>query len=109
MNKKTLTTKIIKDSNNYLQKIKPKSSKNLLENDIIITQDIARWLIIWQECFLNTIIQNTNHYREKQKEYEEWKKDKPLTNTAQIEKISTHLSIPYDVLIIHIFPTLKQK
>ena len=73
MKKKLITSKIERNIKKYLQKIKPKSSKNLKQKNIEIILDIIFWLIWGQECFLNTIVQNTKYYQKKLKEYEKWK------------------------------------
>ena len=91
MKKKTITTKIKLDINNFLKEFKIKSSKFLPKIKIDKIFDFIYWLIWWQECFLNTIFQNTKHYKNKQNDFSNWKRWKPLKNSSGIEKLSSYL------------------
>ena len=88
MKKKTITTKLKADITNFLNEFKPKSSKTLPKIKIDKIFDFLYWLICWQECYLNTVSQNTMHYEKKQKEFSNWKRKKSLRNTAWINKLS---------------------
>jgi hypothetical protein len=62
--------KLRKNFKNFLQKIKPKSSKNLPKKHITIIQDILFGLVKGQKCFLNTIVKNTQHYQKSLKKFQ---------------------------------------
>ena len=85
--------KLGKNFKNFLQKIKPKSSKNLPKKQIMIIQDILFGLVKGQKCFLNTIVKNTQHYKKSLKNFQKWKSKKKLSKVAQIEKLSKYLEL----------------
>ncbi len=91
MKKKTITNKLKQDINNFLNEFKPKTSKNIPKVKKNKIFDFLYWLICWQECYLNTVFQNTMHYEKKQKEFSNGKRIKPLRNTAWIDKLSNYL------------------
>ena len=91
MKKTTIATKIYKNIKVYLKKIKPKSSKNLSNRLITVIQDIVLWVILWQKCFLNTIVENTYHYKNSLKRCNKKEKDTPLWKLSQIDKLSSYL------------------
>lgn len=91
MKKVNITTKIQENITDFIKKINPESKKSKTKKEIPKVQDFLRWLICWQECYLNTIFENTKHYKDKQKEFESKKRKKTLSKSAWIEKLSWYL------------------
>lgn len=86
-----ITIKITKNIKNFIQKIKPKSSKNLSKKNINIIWDILYGLVKGQKCFLNTIVENMKYYKDSLKETKAGKRKKALNKISQINKISKYL------------------
>jgi len=91
MENKIIRWIIHKDVNNYLKKITPKRASNLKKKGIWVIMDIIFGLIVWQKCFLNTIVQNMQHYLDCLAEYKKGLRKKSLSKPAQIGKISDYL------------------
>ena len=89
---KKLNIKLWQDFNSFYEKIKPKSSKNYSKKKNLIFWDILYGLTMGQKCFLNTIVQNMNHYTNSLKNFKTWKINKILSKTSQIAKISEYLN-----------------
>ena len=90
---KKINAKLGKDFKNFYSKIKPKSSKNYSKKTILIIWDILFGLTKGQECFLNTIVQNMEHYKNNLWDFKNWKTKKILSKVSQISKISEYLSL----------------
>lgn len=90
---KKINIKLGLNFKNFYWKIKPKSSKNLSKKNIWIIWDILLGLTKGQKCFLNTIVQNMNHYKFNLDNFKNWKAAKILSKVSQIAKISEYLNI----------------
>lgn len=88
---KKIDIKLGQNINDFLKKIKPKSSKNYSKKKIWIMWDIILGLIKGQSCFLNTIVQWMKHYQKSYDWVKKWKKGKGLSKISQIDKISEYL------------------
>lgn len=96
---KKIDIKLWIDFKNFFSKIKPKSSKKITLKTINVLWDIIYGLIKWQKCFLNTIVENMEHYSSNLKKYKQWNKNKELSKIAQIDKISNYLNIDLSKII----------
>jgi len=90
---KKISIKLWKNIKTFLWKIKPKSSKNYSKKWVNTISDILFGLIKGQECFLNTIVQNMKHYKDKLNDFNNWKRKKILSKMPQIAKISEYLNL----------------
>lgn len=90
---KKISIKLSKNIKTFLWKIKPKSSKNYSKKWINAIYDILFGLIKGQECFLNTIVQNMEHYKNKLNDFNNWNRKKILSKNPQISKISESLNL----------------
>jgi len=80
--------KLDKDLFEYLEKIKPRFSKEFTREDWNKQKELLYGLIAGQSCYLNTIMENSPNYLEQAAQ------GKLLDKCAQIEKGSKHLSQP---------------
>ena len=90
---KKISIKLWKNIKSFLLKIKPKSSKNYSKKSINNIWDILFGLIKGQKCFLNTIVQNMEHYKNSLNNFKNWNRAKALSKNPQISKISESLNI----------------
>lgn len=90
---KKIYIKLWKNIKTFLWKIKPKSSKNYSKKWIDVISDILFGLIKGQECFLNTIVQNMEYYKNKLNDFNNWDREKILSKNPQISKISEYLNL----------------
>jgi len=90
---KKISIKLWKNIKDFLWKIKPKSSKNYSKKWINSIWNIIFGLIKGQKCFLNTIVQNMEHYKNSLEDFSTWKRKKILSKNPQIAKISENLNI----------------
>lgn len=96
---KKINIKLDKNIKKFFLKIKPKSSKNNSKKNIDIIFDITLGLIKGQSCFLNTIVQNMEHYKDKLNDFNNWKRIKFLSKNPQIAKISEYLNVDLSKII----------
>ena len=89
---KKIDIKLWKDFKNFFEKIKPKSSKNIPKKTINIIWDILYGITKWQECFINTIVENMDYYISSLEKSKKWSVKKGLSKTPQIAKISEYLN-----------------
>lgn len=78
--------KLNKDIMNYLEGIRPRFTKDYIQDDWNKQKEILYGLIAGESCFLNTIMENSPNY------LEQASKGKLLDKCAQIEKGSRYLS-----------------
>ena len=90
---KKISIKLWKNIKTFLWKIKPKSSKNYSKKSVNNILDIVFGLIKGQKCFLNTIVQNMEHYKDSLEEFKNWNIKKILSKNPQITKISENLNL----------------
>lgn len=90
---KKISIKLSKNIKTFLWKIKPKSSKNHSKKWINAISDILFGLIKGQECFLNTVVQNMEHYKNSLEIFKNWGRKKILSKNPQIAKISENLNV----------------
>jgi len=90
---KKISIKLSKNIKIFLWKIKPKSSKNHSKKWINAISDILFGLIKGQECFLNTVVQNMEHYKNSLEIFKNWGRKKILSKNPQIAKISENLNV----------------
>ena len=90
---KKISIKLWKNIKTFLLKIKPKSSKNYSKKSIDSIWNIIFGLIKGQKCFLNTIVQNMEHYKDSLDNFKNGKRKKILSKNPQVAKISENLNI----------------
>lgn len=106
---KKISVKLGNDFRNFLQNIKPKSSKNLKKKNILIIWDILFGLIKGQECFLNTIVKNTKKYNKSLENFRQNKINKQLWKIPQIAKLSEYLNTNLEKFKIKFIKNVFQK
>ena len=89
---KKINIKLSNNIKDFLWKIKPKSSKNYPKKSILVIEDMIIGLIKGQKCFLNTIVQNMEHYKSRLNDFSNNKRTKILSKNSQIAKISEYLN-----------------
>jgi hypothetical protein len=102
-------TILIKNLEKYIKKIKPRCTKNFRAFHWNRVSEVITGLIFGQSCFINTIAENTKHFKKKQEEYEHGKREKTLNKQAQIEKISNYLLIPVKGIIQSYFSFIQKE